>query len=60
MIVWATPVTYVYGISISLVIDWAVRRWETRSNWKVEFLYLFAGYLFFGILYLLGGFDGKS
>lgn len=56
MIVWAAPVTYLYGISISFVIDWVVRKWEIRSNWKVGCLYLFAGYLFFGILYLFGVF----
>ncbi|MGC5326940.1 hypothetical protein [Brevibacillus sp. SYSU BS000544] len=56
MIVWATPITYLYGISVSLVIDWAVRRWEIQSNWKVGHMYLFAGCLFFGILYLFGVF----
>lgn len=59
MIVWAAPVTYLYGISVSYVIDWVIRKWQMRSKWSHGLLYLFAGYLFFAILFIFGAFDWK-
>ena len=47
LLVWAAPITYIYGIGMSYLMDWIVRKWEVRNKISIGLLYMVAGALFF-------------
>jgi hypothetical protein len=47
LLIYAAPITYVYGIAMSYFMDWIIRKWEIRRWVVIGLLYALAGALFF-------------
>ncbi len=47
MLMWAAPISYIYGILSSYAIDWLARKRGITNKWLIGFLYVLAGALFF-------------
>jgi hypothetical protein len=46
LLVWAAPITYVYGIAISYLLDWVSKKWKLQGRVLMGFLYSLTGALF--------------
>ncbi|RXT06464.1 hypothetical protein [Ammoniphilus sp. CFH 90114] len=47
MLIWASPITYVYGICSSYALDWVSNRYRLKNKVLIAFLYSLTGALFF-------------